>query len=82
MLKITRLKIQGFRSLSSIDLPLEAFTLLIGRNNAGKSNTLLAIKLLLEASLGSFCQSGNGRGRLSGRADDHGGCHEPLRLER
>lgn len=51
MLKITRLKIQGFRSLSSIDLPLESFSLLIGRNNAGKSNILLAIKLLLEASL-------------------------------
>jgi hypothetical protein len=34
------------------------------------------------AVVGSFCQSGNGRGRLSGRADDHGGCHEPLRLER
>lgn len=51
MLKITRLKIDGFRSLSSIELQLQEFSLLIGRNNSGKSNILLALKLLLEASL-------------------------------
>jgi recombinational DNA repair ATPase RecF len=32
------------------DLPLQDFSIFIGKNNAGKTNALLAIKLLLEAS--------------------------------
>ena len=50
MLQLKKLTIKGLRSLKGLDLPLQKFDILIGRNNAGKSNTLLAIKLLLEAT--------------------------------
>ncbi len=50
MMKLTYLKITGFRSLADVTIPLQDMTILIGRNNAGKSNTLSAIKLLLEGT--------------------------------
>jgi len=50
MLTLNKLYAKGMRSLAEIDLPLRNFTIFIGKNNAGKTNTLLAIKLLLEAS--------------------------------
>lgn len=43
---ITRIKVEGFRSLVAITVePLENFTCLIGANNSGKSNILRALSL-------------------------------------
>lgn len=50
MLTLKNLHVKGFRSLTDINLPLQNLSVFIGKNNAGKSNILLAIKLLLEAS--------------------------------
>ncbi len=50
MLTLKNIHIKGFRSLTDINLPLQNLSVFIGKNNAGKSNILLAIKLLLEAS--------------------------------
>ena len=50
MLQLRKLTIKGLRSLREMDFPLQNLNILIGRNNAGKSNILLAIKLLLEAT--------------------------------
>lgn len=51
MLTLKHIHVKGFRSLSDINLPLQNLSVLIGKNNAGKSNILLAVKLLLEASI-------------------------------
>lgn len=50
MLTLKSLQIKGFRSLVDVSLPFKNLNILIGKNNAGKSNVLLATKLLLEAS--------------------------------
>jgi putative ATP-dependent endonuclease of the OLD family len=50
MLTLRNLEVKGFRSLSELNLPMKNFCILIGKNNAGKSNVLRATKLLLEAS--------------------------------
>jgi len=51
MLTLRNLQVKGFRSLSELNLPMQNFCIFIGKNNAGKSNVLLAIKLLLEAAV-------------------------------
>src|SRR4051812_23808495 len=43
---ITRLEIDGFKSLSDFAVDLEPFTVFIGPNSAGKSNVLDALALL------------------------------------
>jgi predicted ATP-dependent endonuclease of OLD family len=50
MLTLRNLYVKGLRSLIDLNLPLQNLNIFIGKNNAGKSNVLLAIKLLLEAS--------------------------------
>ncbi len=50
MLLLKSLKVKNLRSLSELELPLKELGILIGKNNSGKSNILLAIKLLLEAT--------------------------------
>ena len=50
MMRLTSLKVEGFRSLASIQMPLRDYTILIGRNNSGKSSVLLSIKLLFEGT--------------------------------
>lgn len=57
MLRITELKIQGFRGLRDITIPLEPFTIFIGRNNSGKSSALLAIRLLMEGTSRDFSET-------------------------
>jgi len=49
-MKIENVRINGYRSLAPVDIPLQNLTILIGRNNSGKSNILLAVKLLLEGT--------------------------------
>jgi len=50
-MRISKLKIEGFRSLRDVEIPLSNYTILIGRNNSGKSSVLLALKLLFEGTL-------------------------------
>jgi len=46
-LRISRLKIRNFRSIKSLDINLPQVCALVGSNNAGKSNILLAIQRVL-----------------------------------
>ena len=46
-MKISRLKIRNFRSIKSLDINLPQICALVGPNNAGKSNILLAIQRVL-----------------------------------
>jgi len=57
MMRLSQLKVQGFRSLADITIPLRNLSVLIGRNNAGKSNILSAIKLLLEGTARDLSES-------------------------
>ncbi|MDZ7336122.1 MAG: AAA family ATPase [candidate division KSB1 bacterium] len=50
MMKLSSFRVEGFRSLANIEIPLYDYTILIGRNNSGKSAVLLALKLLLEGT--------------------------------
>lgn len=50
MMLIDHLSISNYRSLADINVELPGFMILVGRNNAGKSNILSAINLLLEGS--------------------------------
>lgn len=43
-MKISNLRIHNFRSISDIDISVEEFLMLIGANNAGKSNVISAIR--------------------------------------
>jgi predicted ATP-dependent endonuclease of OLD family len=46
-LRISRLKITNFRSIKSLDIAFHQICALVGPNNAGKSNILLAIQRVL-----------------------------------
>ena len=47
-MKIVKMRIKNFRSIKDIQLSLGDFTVLIGRNDVGKSNILYALKLFFE----------------------------------
>jgi predicted ATPase len=49
---VRRLRIRNYKSIGSCDVALQAFTLLVGRNGAGKSNVLDALRFVSDA-LGS-----------------------------
>ncbi len=49
-LKITRLRIKNFRSIESLEIALSDNNLIIGQNNAGKSNILKAINIALNTA--------------------------------
>jgi putative ATP-dependent endonuclease of OLD family len=44
---LTHITIHNFRSCLLVDVPLAAFTPLVGYNNAGKSNILQAVRWLV-----------------------------------
>ena len=46
-MRITKLRIENFRSVHSLELELGGTTVLIGPNNAGKSAILEAVRILL-----------------------------------
>jgi len=48
-MQLTKIVVRGFRSLKSVEINVEKYTSLIGRNDAGKSSLLRAIHLLLDA---------------------------------
>ncbi|NTU50077.1 MAG: DUF2813 domain-containing protein [Desulfobulbaceae bacterium] len=59
-MKLAEIKIERFRGIRSLQLPLDGLTVLIGENNTGKSTVLEAIRLVLTRGFGS-----RGGGRLS-----------------
>jgi putative ATP-dependent endonuclease of the OLD family len=49
-MRISRLRIQNFRSIQDLDIPVPQICALVGPNNAGKSNMLEAIRRVLAGS--------------------------------
>ncbi len=52
-MKLTEIKIENFRGICSLNLPLDKLTVLIGENNTGKSTVLEAIRMVLTRGLGA-----------------------------
>ncbi len=51
MIVLDKIRIRGFRSIRSLEMPLERPTVLIGSNNCGKSTVLKALQLALTDEL-------------------------------
>lgn len=51
-MRITRLRIENFRSIRRLDVPLEETTVFIGPNNAGKTALLEALRIALTSRWG------------------------------
>lgn len=51
-MKLIEIKIENFRGVRSLHLPLDGLTVLIGENNTGKSTVLEAIRLVLTRGFG------------------------------
>ncbi|MCH7746236.1 MAG: AAA family ATPase, partial [Chloroflexi bacterium] len=50
---LSRLVIQNFRSIKHLDIPLGPINMFVGPNNAGKTNILEALNLVLGESFPS-----------------------------
>ncbi len=62
-MRISRIKIENFRGLASVDIPLSRFGCLIGENNAGKSSVFQALNFFfrgLSALPSDFLHASNG----------------------
>lgn len=54
-MKITKLKVENFRSLSNLEVDLEEYlSIIVGKNNAGKTSLLIALERFLSSSNSSF----------------------------
>jgi len=62
---IKSLAVKGFRSLADVKLDLGDLTVLIGPNNAGKTNTLDLLRFISEAAEGGLNEGVHSRGGLS-----------------
>jgi predicted ATPase len=51
---ITRIRIDGYRSVRSITFPVEPLTVFVGRNGVGKTNLYRSLQLLQAAAAGTF----------------------------
>ena len=51
-MKLSEIKIENFRGIRTLHLPLDKLTVLIGENNTGKSTVLEAIRLVLTRGFG------------------------------
>ncbi|MFF2953950.1 ATP-dependent endonuclease [Kitasatospora sp. NPDC057965] len=49
-MRISRIKIENFRGLASVDIPLSRFGCLIGENNAGKSSVFQALNFFFRGA--------------------------------
>jgi predicted ATPase len=75
---ITRIEVDGFKSLRDFAMDLEPFTVLIGPNSAGKSNIVDALALLSRLASQPIIQAfKSGRGRIIDQFTRRGG--EPVR---
>lgn len=58
---IANVHIENFRNFSKIDVPLKPFTIIVGKNDMGKSNLVDAMNILLYNSKAiimlSLCQN-------------------------
>jgi hypothetical protein len=71
---ITRIEVDGFKSLRDFAVDLEPFTVLIGPNSAGKSNVLDALGLLSRLTSQSIPEAfKQGRGKSIDQFSRHGG---------
>lgn len=50
-MRLARLSIRNFRNFEAVDIPLGGNVVLLGENRVGKSNLLLAIRLVLDDRL-------------------------------
>jgi predicted ATP-dependent endonuclease of OLD family len=50
---IAKVHIENFRNFSTIDIPLKPFTIIVGKNDTGKSNLIEALNIVLYNSKGS-----------------------------
>lgn len=51
---ISKVHIENFRNFSAIDIPLKPFTIIVGKNDTGKSNFVDALNILLFNSKGNY----------------------------
>jgi predicted ATP-dependent endonuclease of OLD family len=51
---IANVHIENFRNFSSIDIPLKPFTIIVGKNDTGKSNFVDAVNIVLYNSRSSY----------------------------
>ena len=51
-MKLIEVKIENFRGIHSLHVPLDSLTVLIGENNTGKSTVLEAIRFVLTRGFG------------------------------
>ena len=71
---LQRVRIKNYRSIGNCDVPLRRLTLLVGRNGAGKSNFLDAIRFVadgLVASLDHAIKSRGGMGAVRRSGEGH-----------
>lgn len=62
---VTRVTLRNYRSIEQCDVTLRPLTVLVGRNGAGKSNFLDALRFLTEALQHSLQQAFNSRGGIA-----------------
>ncbi|MCY1010757.1 AAA family ATPase [Nannocystis pusilla] len=62
---VTRVTLRNYRSIEQCDVVLRPLTVLVGRNGAGKSNFLDALRFLTEALQHSLQQAFNSRGGIA-----------------
>ncbi len=71
---ITRIEVDGFKSLRDFALDLEPFTVLLGPNSAGKSNVLEALGLVARLATEPVAEAmKQGRGRILDQFTRHEG---------
>ena len=50
-MRVERLRVNNFRNLAQLDVPLSAGSVIVGENQAGKSNLLHALRLVLDPTM-------------------------------
>ena len=50
MLRIKQIRIKNFRSIVDLDINVDKMNIFVGLNDAGKSNAITAMRILLDSS--------------------------------